>query len=413
MARRNRSSARKIEQDLESDVRPFPGMKAEAQPDSAEEMKSPEQPEPTPEAPVADTAPVADAPAKKGRSPRRFILPILLLAAIAGGGWYGYNYWIDGRFMIKTDDAYLQADMSDVSPKVQGYVDDILVHENQTVKAGDVLFRLDNGDYRIAIDSARAKLDTQTQTLARIQAQIDAAGSAVAQAEAGRKASAAVAHNAELAYDRVNRLRATKVSSQAQVDDAQAALEQANASVAGADAQIASAKANVEVLKAQYAEAASQTASLQLALDQAQRNFTFTELKAPFDGVVGNIAVHQGDLVSPGQKLAAVVPLHALYIEANYKETQLAGIEPGATARIAVDALPDQEIEGTVTSIAPASGSVFSLLPPENATGNFTKVVQRIPVRIDLPEDVLATGKLRAGMSVVIDIDRRTAPGAH
>jgi membrane fusion protein (multidrug efflux system) len=296
---------------------------------------------------------------------------------------------------------------------VQGYLDDILVHENQQVREGEVMFRLDSGDYRIAIDSAKAKLETQKETLARIKAQIEAGSVSVQQAEASRRASTAVAHNADIAYHRAEELVTRKFASQAQLDNARATLDQANAALAGADAEVASAKANVKVLEAQYAEAASQTASLKLALEQAERNFTFTELKAPFDGVVGNIADHQGDLVSPGQKLASVVPLGELYIEANFKETQLAGIEPGETARISVDALPDQEVVGRVTSIAPASGSVFSLLPPENATGNFTKVVQRVPVRIDLPEDILATGKLRAGMSVVVDIDRRTAPSTN
>lgn len=399
----------------DSVVRAFPGSRMKTDSSEGEQVLE-KQPqtlrEPETETETADESDSGEQPAPPRRKGvRAFILPVVLLTALGAGGWYGYNYWTDGRFLVNTDDAYLQADMSDVSPKVQGYVDEIRVHENQHVKAGDVLFRLDGGDYRIAIDSARAKLQTQQRTLERIKAQIEAAGAAVRQAEASRKARAAVAHNAELTHDRVTRLYATKVTSQAQVDDAQAALDQANADLAGADAQIASAKANVKVLEAQYAEAESVTATLQLALDQAELNFSYTELKAPFDGVIGNIAVHQGDLVSPGQKLAAVVPLGALYVEANFKETQLAGIAPGETARISVDALPDRKIEGTVTSLAPASGSVFSLLPPENATGNFTKVVQRVPVRIDLPADVLATGKLRAGMSVVIDIDTRTAPG--
>ncbi|PWW02158.1 membrane fusion protein (multidrug efflux system) [Hoeflea marina] len=362
---------------------------------------------------VTAEKPAAAAPAKQKRGIRSAILPIIGLAVLSGAGWYGYDYWTDGRFMINTDDAYLQTDISDVSPKVQGYVEEILVSENQQVKAGDLLFRLDDGDYTIAIDNARAKIEAQKQTLNRISAQTDAAATAVGQAEANRKAAAAALRNAELGYGRARDLLKTNVVAQSKVDDAQAALDQAQAGLAGADAQIASAEANVAVLKAEYAEAESQVRSLELALSQAERNLSFTLLKAPLDGVVGNVAVHHGDLVSPGQQLAAVVPLSRLYVMANFKETQLGEIVAGEDVRIHVDALPDREFHGTVASVAPASGAVFSLLPPENATGNFTKVVQRVPVRIDLPADVLATGKLRAGMSVVVDIDSRTAPAAN
>lgn len=353
------------------------------------------------------------APAKPKRGLRSMLLPVIGLALLSGAGWYGYGYWTDGRFLINTDDAYLETDISDVSPKVQGYVEEILVSENQKVKAGDVLFRLDDGDYKIAIDNARAKIESQEQTLNRINAQTAAARTAVGQAEANRKAAAAAQRNAELGYGRAKDLLKTNVVAQSKVDDAQSALDQAEAGLAGADAQIASAEANVAVLKAEYAEAESQVKSHELALRQAERNLSFTLLKAPLDGVVGNVAVHQGDLVSPGQQLAAVVPLSRLYVMANFKETQLGDIVAGEDVRIHVDALPDREFHGTVASVSPASGAVFSLLPPENATGNFTKVVQRVPVRIELPADVLATGKLRAGMSVVVDVDRRTAPEAN
>ncbi|RUY10026.1 HlyD family secretion protein, partial [Mesorhizobium sp. M2A.F.Ca.ET.040.01.1.1] len=204
----------------------------------------------------------------------------------------------------------------------------------------------------------------------------------------------------------------THVGTQAQLDDAQTALDQAKAALVGADAQIAAAQANIGVLKAQRAESASTLASLQLTRDKAQRDLSFTVLKAPYDGVVGNRSVEQGDLVSPGQKLAVVVPMDKLYIVGNFKETQLGRMVPGEKVRITVDAIDGQSFEGTVSSLAPASGAVFSLLPPENATGNFTKVVQRVPVRIDVPADVLKTGKLRAGLSVVVAVDSRTAPAS-
>ena len=211
--------------------------------------------------------------------------------------------------------------------------------------------------------------------------------------------------------DRAAQLVKSKVGTQAQLDDAQTALDQAKAAVIGADAQIASAEANIGVLEAQYAEAESTLKTLGLARDKAARDLSFTVLRAPYDGVVGNLSVEQGDMITPGQKLAVVVPLNKLYIVANFKETQLAKLVPGEKVKLSVDALSDEEFEGTVSSLAPASGAVFSMLPPENATGNFTKVVQRVPVRIDVPDEVLASGRLRAGLSVVVDVDSRTAPG--
>ncbi len=216
--------------------------------------------------------------------------------------------------------------------------------------------------------------------------------------------------NARRTEERTRNLVGSNVASQVALDDATAALDTAEADLAGADAQIASAQANVAVLEAQRAETASETRGLQLAVDQAERDLQLTLLRAPFEGVVTNLSAELGDLVAPGARLAAIVPPDALYIEANYKETQLGEIALGAPVRIAFDALPGSEFAGTVTSIAPATGSMFSLLPAENATGNFTKVVQRVPVRIDLPQEALDTGAMRAGLSAVVEIDSRSAP---
>ncbi|RWA67151.1 HlyD family secretion protein [Mesorhizobium sp.] len=383
-----------------AEVRTFPN--AKVQPST----EAPEVPlQPVPVAPV-------EAPVKKKRSVRSFLLPIIGLALLGAGSWYGYNYWSDGRFMISTDDAYVQADMSFVSPKISGYVDKVLVTENQQVKAGDPLFVIDDGDYKIAVAQAEAQIATLAKTLDRIDAQTKAAQASLAQAEAQKIADQAAADNAARAQDRAAQLLKTHVGTQAQLDDAQTALDQAKAALAGADAQITAAQANIGVLEAQRAEQASTLASLQLTRDKAQRDLSFTVLKAPYDGVVGNRSVEQGDLVSPGQKLAVVVPMDKLYIVGNFKETQLGRLVPGEKVRITVDAIDGQTFEGTVSSLAPASGAVFSLLPPENATGNFTKVVQRVPVRIDVPADVLKTGKLRAGLSVVVAADSRTAPAS-
>ena len=386
-----------------AEVRTFPNAKVQP---STEAPEIPVQPA----APVA--TPAAEAPAKKKRSARSFLLPIIGLALLGAGSWYGYNYWTDGRFMISTDDAYVQADMSFVSPKISGYIDKVLVSENQQVKAGDPLFVIDNGDYKIAVAQAEAQIATLSKTLDRIDAQTKAAQASLSQAQAQKVADQAAADNAARAQVRAAQLLKTHVGTQAQLDDAQTALDQAKAALVGADAQIAAAQANIGVLEAQRAESASTLASLQLTRDKAQRDLSFTVLKAPYDGVVGNRSVEQGDLVSPGQKLAVVVPMDKLYIAGNFKETQLGRMVPGEKVRITVDAIDGQTFEGTVSSLAPASGAVFSLLPPENATGNFTKVVQRVPVRIDVPADVLKTGKLRAGLSVVVAVDSRTAPAS-
>ncbi|MGU3577159.1 HlyD family secretion protein [Brucellaceae bacterium C25G] len=346
---------------------------------------------------------------KKKSGSKRLILPVIVVAALIGGGWFAYNWWTVGRFMVSTEDAYIQGDIATISPKVSGYIEEIPVRANQSVKAGDPIFILEDGDYRIALDETKAKLASQQQTLERIDAQTLAAKASLKQAEAGRLSAEAILTNAKSAMDRIRQLHSTRIASNSDLDNATSSLDQAEASVASADATIAAAKANIGVLEAQYKEAESNTRSLELARDKAERDLAFTTLKAPFDGVIGNLSAKTGDLVSAGQRIAALVPVNELYIEANFKETQLADIHGGEKAHITIDALKDQTFEGTVASIAPASGAVFSLLPPENATGNFTKIVQRVPVRILIPADALASGKLRAGLSVVVDIDTRTS----
>lgn len=355
----------------------------------------------------------ASAPAKKRRLPlRQLILLALLAGGVIGGGFYGYDWWTNGRFLIGTDDAYIEGDITIISPKVSGYVEKVNVIANQTVKAGDPLITIDGTDYRIAADEAKAKIATQELTIDRIGKQIEAGRASLAQARAEEQALAATAANAKSALERTRALEEKGTVSDAALDSAQAAYDKAHASLAGADAAIKAASANIAVLQAQQQEAKGSLTSLHLAAEKADRDFSQTVLRAPYDGVVGNIAAHKGDLVSAGQRLAAVVPMNALYVNANYKETQLSGIVAGETAEIRVDAYDTHPIMGKVVSISPASGAVFSLLPANNATGNFTKVVQRVPVRIALPADALASGRLRAGLSVVVDIDRRTAPAS-
>ena len=364
-----------------------------------------------PQAPRQATQPTVAVPKAKGGGRRKLVVSLIALLALAGAGWYGYDFFTVGRFMVSTDDAYIGGAIATISPKVPGYVAAVNVVANQQVKAGDSLVTLDDGDYVIARDQAQAQIDTANLTLKRIDAQIAGAKAAVTQAEAQKNSALAAQHNAQLAQQRAKSLTAQAVGTQATLADANAALQQADANVAAADAAIAAANANVDVLIGQRAEAASGIKSDQLALAKANRDLSFTVLKAPYDGVVGNLSVQKGDLVSAGMKLAGVVPTQQLYIDANFKETQLAQLVPGEKVQIHVDADGSAPIEGTIQSLAPASGSVFSLLPAQNATGNFTKVVQRVPVRIALPKDALASGRLRAGLSVGVDADTRTIPG--
>ncbi len=394
-----------------ADIRPFPATKAVVASHQPVTDEVPANERTQPHIVPNETAPAETAKggSRKGFG-KRVVLPGLAIVAAVGALWYGYNWWTVGRFMVSTDDAYVQGDIASIAPKVTGYIESIPVVANQHVKAGDVIFQLDAGDYKIALAEAEAKLATQEETLARIRAEKDAAEAMLLQANANQQAAKAVLVNAQSTMDRVQKLHETRFVAKSELDNAQSALDQARAKLAGMDAQIASAKANVAVLDAQYRETASSTRSLELARDKAARDLSFTTLRAPFDGVIGNLSGKKGDLVAPGQKIAALVPVDQLYIDANFKETQLAHIKTGETAHIYVDAIDGTTFEGKVASIAPASGAVFSLLPPENATGNFTKVVQRVPVRISIPKEALESGKIRAGLSVIVDIDTRTAP---
>lgn len=349
----------------------------------------------------------AAASPRRPRGRKGLVLGGLALAALLAGGHAGWRWWSEGRFLVSTDDAYVQADLSLVSAKITGYVSAIAVADNQHVRAGDVLLRIDDGDHRIALEQAQARLAELSSTLARIDAEIAAAESGVAQVEAQLAASEAALTAARAAAGRARGLAERRVTSQADLDSATETLATAEANRNAARAAIAGATARVGVLKAQRVEAAATRRALDLAVAQVRRDLDFTTLRAPFDGTVANIAIKQGELVSAGARLAAVVPDRGMYVEANLKETQLAAIREGQSARLSVDAFEGAEIEGRVVSVAPATGAVFSLLPAENATGNFTKIVQRVPVRIALPD---GTPGLRAGLSVEVEIDTRTGP---
>jgi membrane fusion protein, multidrug efflux system len=328
-------------------------------------------------------------------------------ALLAGVAWYGYDYVTAGRFIVSTDDAYVHADATTLAAKVAGYVATIEVADNAFVHAGDVIARIDDGDYRLALDSARDKVATQLATVARLGQQIPAQQAAVEQAKAQLLSAQAGATRAQSELERQQALNVKEFASRQTLEQAQANRDQANAAVQNAQAAIDAALANVEVLRAQQQEAARTLQELQTAQAKSERDLSFTVICAPIDGVIGNRGVQVGDYVQTATRVASLVPLAAVYIDANFKETQLAHLRPGQPVKVSVDALPDHDITGSVESVSPASGSMFSLLPPENATGNFTKIVQRLAVRIHLPADVTEQRLLRPGMSVVVNVDTK------
>ena len=327
------------------------------------------------------------------------MLGAIAIAAAGTGSWFGYHYLTVGRFLVTTDDAYVQAYNTTLAAKVAGYIASVPVIDNTYVHAGDVIATIDDGDFQLAVDSAREKVATQEATVARMAHQIAAQEAAVAQAKTQLASNQAAARRMELELNRQNALVAHDWSSRQLQEQAQANRDQAIAAVQGAQAAIDSAAANVEVLKGQRQEAISTLNELKTALAKAERDLSFTVIRAPIDGVFGNRAVQTGDYVQTGQKLASLVPLEDIYVTANFKETQVARLRPGQSVSIAVDALPEHAIEDVVESFSPASGAVFSLLPPDNATGNFTKIVQRLPVRIQVPREVAREGLLRPGKS--------------
>lgn len=352
--------------------------------------------------------------ATKSDKPRSGVRKMLMLGGLAAllvaGAWYGQYWWFTGRYLVSTDDAYVGVHTATLAAKVPGYVAKVATQDNSKVNAGDVVATLDDGDYRIAVDAARANIATQEATIERIGKQISAQEAAVSQAKAQLASANANATRADLELKRQQQLAVQQFASQQKLEQAESDQLQAQASVLGAKAAVEAADTNVAVLKAQQQEASRTLDQLKTALAKAERDLSFTTIRAPFEGIIGNRAIQAGDYVQSGQRLASLVPLDDVYIDANFKETQLAELHAGQPVSIAVDALDGHAIAGTVESVAPASGSVFSLLPPDNATGNFTKVVQRIPVRIHVPANVGAEEVLRPGMSVVVTVD--TKPGA-
>ncbi|EJC70127.1 multidrug resistance efflux pump [Rhizobium leguminosarum bv. viciae WSM1455] len=365
-------------------------------------------PMPVSEAPVAEAS-VAEVPKKTGRRiVKRAVIAAVLLAAVAFAGDFGYRYWTVGRFIESTDDAYVKADYTTVAPKVAGYIKAVLVNDNDAVKAGQVLARIDDRDFQAALSQAKADVKAAEAAITNIDAQISLQQSVIEQARATVDASQASLDFAVSDAARSARLITNGAGTQSRAEQTQSARDQAAAAVERDRAALVTAQNKVPVLQTEREQTVAQRDRAAAAARQAELNLSYTDIVAAVDGTVGARSIRVGQYVTSGTQLMAVVPLHAVYVVANFKETQLTYISPGQSVEIKVDSFPDISIKGHVDSVSPASGLEFSLLPPDNATGNFTKIVQRIPVKIVIDDEALS-GLLRSGMSVEPEIDTKAA----
>ncbi|MGJ0194522.1 efflux RND transporter periplasmic adaptor subunit [Pantoea sp. RRHST58] len=305
----------------------------------------------------------------------------------------------------RTNDAYVNADYTLVAPKVSGYIAEVKVQDNQQVKAGDVLATLDDRDYRVALESAEADLQVSEAKLLSSQAQLEQQQSAIEQSKATLAASQATAQYAGQNADRYNRLYKSGIVAADDQQKASSTQRSAAAAVRQSQAAVVSATKEIGVLQAAVRQARADVAAAQASVDQARLNLSYTRIVAPVDGMVGQRTARVGAYATAGTRLLAVVPLQQTYVTANYLETQLSDVHPGQRVQIAVDALPGKRFTGHVDSIAPATGATFSAISPDNATGNYTKVVQRLPVKIVLDTDQPDLSQLRVGMSAIPEIE--------
>jgi membrane fusion protein (multidrug efflux system) len=343
------------------------------------------------------------------RNLRRILLGSAALVVVAGAAAFG-TYWVKtGRFLESTDDAYVQADYTTIAPKVSGYIADVKVEDNQPVKAGQVLAVIDDRDFRTALVQAKADVASAKADVENIEAQLEEQQSVIQQAQAAITADQAGVTFAQSDYTRYHNLTAQKVTSVQDEQRAQSVLQQQTADLQRDRAALTAAKQRIAVLTTAKAKAETQVQRLESFQAQAELNLSYTTIVAPIDGTVGARSLRTGQYVQAGTQLMAVVPLQSVYVVANFKETQLADVKTGQPVEISIDGLPGITVKGKVDSLAPASGLEFALLPPDNATGNFTKIVQRIPVKIVLEVDADLAGRLRPGMSAEPVIDTRAA----
>jgi membrane fusion protein, multidrug efflux system len=368
---------------------------------------SPRQ-EPTPHAaPATSEAVQANRPVPARSRLRRVLIGGAGLAAVALGAYYGWCYWTVGRFQVSTDDAYVQADTIAIAPKVSGYLSAVLVGDNEPVKAGQVLARIDDRDYKVALQQADADVAAAQSAIASKQAALETQRSVIDAAKATIQVDQANETFAEQENKRYVDLASTGYGSVQNAQQATSRIAAARASVQRDAAALASAIKQVDLQKAELAQAQAVLAHDEAVRAQAQLNLGYTAIVAPSDGIVGNRTLRVGQFVQAGTQLMSVVPSAEAYVVANFKETQLTDVRRGQPVDIEVDMFPGRVYHGHVDSLAPASGQTFALLPPDNATGNFTKVVQRIPVKIVLDAGGVDAEDLRPGMSVIPSIDTK------
>ena len=354
---------------------------------------------------TADNGQVVNLSAPRSR--KRAIVTAVLAAAGLGVAGFGYHWWTEGRFIEDTDDAYVGGNVTVIASKVAGYLAKVEVIDNQQVHAGDVLATIDDRDYRAALAKAEGAVAAAQAALANLDATRDLQGAVINQARAGISSS-----NAETARARDDQVRYQNLSAKAAVSiqssqKADAEYKQAMANDQKAQAQLAAAQRELDVIATRKQQAQAALAQAVAERDLAKLNLEYTVLRAPIDGTVGNRRARTGAYATVGNQLLSIVPAHGLWVDANFKEGQLAHFRPGQRASIAADVMPGHVFHGTVASLAPATGAQFSVLPPENATGNFTKIVQRVPVRILLDEKDGTLGTLRPGLSVTAEVDVR------
>jgi len=337
---------------------------------------------------------------------RRLIIAAGIIVVIALLLWIA-DYLFIGQFYVSTDDAYLAADTAMMAPKIGGYVTDVRVNENQRVTKGQILAVIDPRDYQAALDGANADIAAAQAAIASDEAQLSLQQAKIQAAQAMLQADEAREKFAAADRKRYEAASASGASTAQLTSQAGTEVSTAQATVDADKANLLGAQRQIGVLNAAAAQSQASLRQAQAKAEQAQLDLNHTDITAPFDGMIGDKTVAVGDYLQPGTEIMAVVPLDQVYVLANLKETQITNLHQGQPVTVAVDGYPDLHVTGTVDSVSPASGQEFALLPPDNATGNFTKIVQRVPVKILLNLNSNLIGKLRPGMSVEPSIDTR------
>ena len=366
-----------------------------------------------PAEPAAKTAAAALPAAARKLNFRKLVMTGAAIAVLAGAAWYGWDYWTVGQYLVSTDDAYVQADNTTIAPKVSGYLNQVLVKDNERVKAGRVLARIDDRDFKVALEQAKADVAAARATIVSKEAQLEVQQAVINAAKATIDLDQSTVTFAAQENKRYTDLASSGYGSVQNAQQAQSHIAGAQAAVQRDTANLASALKQVDLLKAEIVQANAALNRVEAIQSQAELNLGYTTITAPIDGVVGNRSLRVGQFVQAGTQLMSVVPVDGAYVVANFKETQLTDVHEGQAVDIAVDMFPGQLVHGHVDSLAPASGQEFALLPPDNATGNFTKVVQRIPVKIALDTASQSLIALRPGMSVIPTIETRTSAGSR